>query len=60
MKEFEKWFKKTMRPRQNRGENIYKSDCQQTWREALEWAMSLANMGGDIPHDDLRKEVEKE
>ncbi|KKN47580.1 hypothetical protein LCGC14_0661480 [marine sediment metagenome] len=41
MEQFEKWFKKIMVPRQNKGENIYKGDCEITWRAALKWAQNI-------------------
>ena len=39
MKEFEKWFKKVMQPRLEKGENIYEGDCELAWKAALGWIL---------------------
>ena len=51
MKEFEKHWK------ENGGGICGKAACEEYWRAALEWAMTLANAGGEIAYSELEEKV---
>ncbi|KKN69778.1 hypothetical protein LCGC14_0437240 [marine sediment metagenome] len=58
MEQFEKWYIEL--PMREDAED-FSFDTQEKykkgWRAALKWAMTLANCGGEIAHDELEEEL---
>ena len=57
MEQFEKWKSKNCEAK-NCPHEASCNGCENMWRAALEWAMTLANCGGEIAHYELEEELE--